>query len=44
MREDVHIKEFGMWSYTESENSWLVANAEGEKPPIDDDTPVDLAL
>jgi hypothetical protein len=44
MREDVHIKEFGMWSYTESENSWLVPSFETENPPVSDDTPVDQTL
>ena len=43
-REDVHIKEFGMWSYTESENSWLEPESEAATLPQRDDRPEESRL
>ena len=37
--EDVHIKEFDMWSYTEAENTWLTPSQEAASAPARDDAP-----
>jgi hypothetical protein len=36
---DVHIKELGMWSYTEAENAWLAPSPDTANPPARDDAP-----
>jgi hypothetical protein len=37
--EDRPIKEFGMWSYTEAENTWLAPSREAARPPGREDAP-----
>ena len=37
--EDVHIKEFDMWSYTEAENTWLAMSRETASASVRDDAP-----